>query len=145
MSELQPERDIALQLHAKGVGVFAGTGSDTIKLGLPRGVDEPGLSGVVLYVAARGGPPPVPYMPASQGSIFTTNIEVVVRADADSQEAGITKARDVRRALHTRAPTDTALAGYISLTAQTSEPLSWGANEAGQWEWKIVFSLQWLA
>lgn len=146
MTARAPEQDVAKQLQAKSLGNFDGGGTQTIKLGLPRGVDEPGMSGVLMFVSARGGPPPVPYFDAvNQGSIFTCEVQVVVRTGDDDQGAGLALARQVRDALHVRAPTDTALGTYVACTARNSEPIPLPQNGQGQWEFSLNFLLTWAA
>jgi hypothetical protein len=139
MTARAPEQDVALLLQTAGLGNFNQTGTATIKCGPPRATVEPGAGPVQLYVDASGGPPPAPYFNAA-GSYYSTNIQAVVRAAADSFGAGLALARQVREALHTHAP-----ATYSGCWANESEPNRLGANDSGQWEFTVNFTLTWVA
>lgn len=136
---MTPELDVANAL-ASALGLSVGT---DIKLGPRQSIGTPGNDAATLWVTTAGGTGPAPFMPqASQGSWFDATVQVMVLGAADDQSAGWTKARQVRDALHCKAPS-----GYVMCLAQTAEPLYLGPipEASGQHEWSVNFSLRWIA
>lgn len=141
MTARSPDVDVALQLQAAGLGNYDAGGAATIMRG-PVREGAPALKAVTLWVESRAGAAPQPYMPAiAMGSYFSAELNVT--ALAEKYDDALALARQVRVALHVRAPTDAALAAYVSLTANTSEPLNLGVNDAGFWKLRFVFTITW--
>lgn len=137
MSAKQPEVDVAASLAAAGLG----TVGTSIFYGPPRSPTESGLSSAALWVHPFGGPPPDPFLAASQsGSFFAGNVQVWTLSAPGNFEGGIVTARAVRDALHTKAP-----AGYAQCLVLESEPNYLGRNEAQQHRWTSNFRLRWQA
>lgn len=136
MSALAPETLVRDQLIAA-----LSLDSGAVKLGPPRSPVEPGASAVQCWVIASGGPGALPFHGApTAGSWFEAEVQVRIRSAPDAYEGGITLARQVRDALHTKAP-----AGLVMCLSKTSEPLYLGVDEAGRHDFSLNFAVTWFA
>jgi hypothetical protein len=140
VSAPRPEIDVATAIAA-ALGWTLGT---QIKTGSVRSPTEPGNDTVRCWVLPYAETA-TPLLNASViGSMFETRVQAVVLGEADSEEAGWALARQIRDAIHTRAPS-----GYIraALVPGVGGPNYLGVNEAGMPRWTLNWTLlyQWAA
>lgn len=134
---MSPEVDVAAAL-ATALSLTVGT---DIKYGPRRSVVEAGDANVTIWVHATGGPAPMPFLNATvEGSFYDSSVQVVSLSASDDFAGGLTTARAIRDALHTK-----TISGYVICVADQSEPFYLGqiAEADGQHEWSQNFSLKW--
>jgi hypothetical protein len=121
-----PEVDVA---NAIATALSLNVGTD-IKHG-PK--TSPEDSGAFIWVTPTGGPPMEPFLGASQsGSLYRPSLQVMVAGAQGDFPGGLATARQVRDALHCKAPSAAALASYRSCLVRESDPRYVGVDEAKQ-------------
>ncbi len=136
MSVKTPEVDCAQQL-ATALSLTYGT---SVKTGPKRTTTETGNDAVQIWVTTTGGPPPIPYLggPSTSGSRYEAQVQALVVGAPDDRAGALQLGRQVREAMHLKAPT-----GYVGSWAQSSDPLPLGTDESSQWMFAMNFRLVW--
>lgn len=138
MATLTPETDIGAAL-ATALGLVDGT---DIKYGPPRSPTESGNDTPEIWVSTYADSAS-PLLNASvAGSYWTSRVQVLVRSNADAFKTGLALARQVRDALHTK---QTSTYVQWVMTPGLGGPIYLGPNEAGQHEWSINITADWVA
>lgn len=121
--------------------ISAAVGTLTLGTNLFAGPVRAQVGGVpydsTVFVLATGGSSPQPYLDGSGTDYNISSVQVTVRSATDTFAAGQALARTVRAALHQQ-----AVAGYIDVTAVSTEPSYLGQDKDGQHRWTSNFDLQ---
>lgn len=139
MRSLAPELDMANALAAAADVFQPPLALDAdIKLGPPRAPLSAGNSAAV-WLMPYGGREPDPLVDAaSQGSLYYSKVQVLVRSPADGYDGGLARARQCRLALHARQPSE-----YIYWRALSSEPLYLGIDENQEHRFALNLEAAW--
>ncbi len=134
------EQDVCAYLQAQSLGWatplnFNGAGAINLfaSLVLPSSQDgnEGGVPAQAVFVAATGGPAPIPYL-GRAGSYYQPTIQARIRSNPGDQAGGLALARLVRDALH-----EAVISGYVGALLEQPEPLPLGADGRNCYGWSV--------
>lgn len=89
-----------------------------------------------VFVLSSGGAPPLAYGGQTSEEMLFPSVQCIVRSNPRDFFGGRTLAKTVHDALHHQ-----ALAGYLDVNVQESEPLYLGEDDTGHHEWSLNFEL----
>jgi len=127
----QPEEDVVTKLDS---AVAALTKNTNLSVGaMPaKGVNVPSKFVAVL---ASGGPAPQAFQ-SSAVELRFASVQCLCRGEPRDQPGALALARSVRNALH-----HVAIAGYVNIECEQSEPLHAGEDEQGHHLYSVNVSL----
>jgi hypothetical protein len=138
--------DVDLATFLAGLGTFGVLGTD-IKYGPRRSVLELGNDTATIWLESQPGQAPFDMMnQAISGSIYYPKVMLIVLSAADAREAGLTKARQVRQALHLKTVPSSSPAAYLICRSTQSDVNYDGPipEMNGQHEFSDNFELTWV-
>jgi hypothetical protein len=116
-----PEAALLTRIEAAGYGT---AGTDLFSGGERPADVVTGVPVEATFCRNSGGPPPRSWMNARAEHIRLSDVQIIVRGKADTEETLIAKARNIMLAV-----TNTVPAGFLDCEALQSNPVDIGRND----------------